>query len=166
MTNSTTLHTNIREDETTRKLVRIWQELLGVGSIGLNENYFELGGDSILAVHLFAEIEKVFNVKLPVASLYETPTIEELAEVLRGEAAVAGWSPLVPIQTAGSRPPFFCMHGAGGNLLIYRDLARHLGPDQPFYGLQSQGLDGGCPPLTTVEAMAALYAKEMRSVQP
>ncbi|MGH9344093.1 MAG: thioesterase domain-containing protein, partial [Terriglobia bacterium] len=166
MTNSITLHTNIREDETTRKLVRIWRELLGVESVSLNDNYFELGGDSILAVQLFAEIEKVFKVKLPVASLYETPTIEQLADVLRGGAAVAGWSSLVPIQPAGSRPPFFCMHGAGGNVLIYRDLSRSLGPDQPFYGLQSQGLDGSCPPLTTVEAMATLYAKEMRSVQP
>ncbi|MGH9395914.1 MAG: thioesterase domain-containing protein [Terriglobia bacterium] len=166
MTSSTTLHIDVREDETTRKLVRLWQDLLGVGSIGLNENYFELGGDSILAVHLFAEIEKVFKVKLPVASLYETPTIEELAQVLRGEAAVAGWSSLVAIQPAGSRLPFFCMHGAGGNVLIYRDLARHLGPDQPFYGLQSQGLDGSCPPLTTVEEMAAVYVKEIRSVQP
>jgi thioesterase domain-containing protein len=78
----------------------------------------------------------------------------------------SGWSPIVAIQPNGSRPPFFCIHGAGGNVLIYRDLSLHLGPDQPFYGLQSQGLDGSCTPLTRIEDMAALYAKEIRRLQP
>src|ERR1700683_3827559 len=127
------------EDDTTRQLTRIWQEVLGVGSIGLDQNYFDLGGDSSLAVHLFAQIERVFNVKLPLATLFEAPTIEELAKILRLEASPSGWSPLVAIQPAGSRPIFFCMHGAGGNILIYRDLARRLGTDQPFYGLQALG---------------------------
>jgi thioesterase domain-containing protein len=115
---------------------------------------------------MFAEIEKIFQVKLPLATLYETPTVEELARVIRGEAASSGWSPLVAIQPEGSRPPLFCFHGAGGNVLIYRDLARRLGLGQPFYGLQSQGLDGSLPPLSTVEEMASLYVKELRKVQP
>jgi phthiocerol/phenolphthiocerol synthesis type-I polyketide synthase E len=76
------------------------------------------------------------------------------------------WSSLTPIRTGGSRPALFCMHGAGGTVLMYRDLARHLGDDQPFYGLQSQGLDGSCPPLTDIEEMAAVYVKEIRRVQP
>ena len=76
------------------------------------------------------------------------------------------WSALTPIKAGGSKPPLFCMHGAGGTVLMYRDLARHLGDDQPFYGLQSQGLDGSCPPLTDIEEMAAVYVKEIRRVQP
>jgi phthiocerol/phenolphthiocerol synthesis type-I polyketide synthase E len=76
------------------------------------------------------------------------------------------WSSLTPIRTGGSRPALFCMHGAGGTVLMYRDLARHLGDDQPFYGLQSQGLDGSCSPLTDIEEMAAVYVKEIRRVQP
>lgn len=76
------------------------------------------------------------------------------------------WSPLTPIRTGGSKPPLFCMHGAGGTVLMYRDLSRLLGDDQPFYGLQSQGLDGSCPPLTNIEEMAAGYVKEIRRVQP
>jgi phthiocerol/phenolphthiocerol synthesis type-I polyketide synthase E len=72
----------------------------------------------------------------------------------------------VAVQPNGSRPPFFCMHGAGGNVLIYRELSNLLGNDQPFYGLQSQGLDGQAPPLTKIEDMAALYVKEIRRVQP
>ena len=98
----------VDENDTARQLVRIWQELLGIGSIGLNENYFDLGGDSILAIHLFTEIDKVFKVTLPVATLYDAPTVEELARIIRGEAGASGWSPLVAIQSAGSRPPFFC----------------------------------------------------------
>ena len=103
------------------------KKLLGVESIGLDQNYFDLGGDSVLAVHLFAQIEKVFDVKLPLATLFEAPTIQELAGILRSEASTSGWSPLVAIQPSGSRPPFFCIHGAGGNVLIYRELSQNLG---------------------------------------
>ena len=155
-------------DDTTRVLTEIWQRLLGVVHIEPNQNYFDLGGDSSLAVHLFAEIEKVFKVKLPLATLFEAQTVGELAEVIRrhAPAPASGWSPLVTIQPGGSRPPFFCIHGAGGEVLIYRDLALNLGPDQPFYGLQAQGLDGSCPPLTLIEDMAALYVKEVKRIQP
>jgi phthiocerol/phenolphthiocerol synthesis type-I polyketide synthase E len=156
----------IPTDEITRQLTRIWQELLGIDSIGVDQNYFDLGGDSSLAVHLFLQIERVFKVKLPLATLFDAPTINELAQVLRSEAAPSGWSPLVAIRAAGSRPPFFCVHGAGGNVLIYRDLARRLGADQPFYGLQCPGLDGSCAPLTRIEDMAARYVKEIRKTQP
>jgi len=151
--------------ETADQLTRIWQQILGVDPIGPDQNYFDLGGDSSLAVQMFAQIEKTFKIKLPLATLYEAPTIEELSKILRGETVVSGWSPLVAIQVAGSRPPFFCMHGAGGTVLMYRDLSQHLGDDQPFYGLQSQGLDGTSSPLTTVEEMAALYVTEIRRVQ-
>src|SRR3984893_544508 len=157
---------SIIEDDTARQLGLIWQELLGVDSVGLDQNYFDLGGDSVLAVHLFAQIEKTFRVKLPLATLFDAPTIQELAGILRSEAPSKGWSPLVAIQDSGSRPPFFCVHGAGGNVLIYRELSQHLGPDQPFYGLQSQGLDGASPPLTRIEDMAALYLTGIRSEQP
>jgi phthiocerol/phenolphthiocerol synthesis type-I polyketide synthase E len=151
--------------ETADQLARIWQEILGIDSVSPDQNYFDLGGDSSLAVQMFAEIEKIFKIKLPLATLYDAPTIEELSKILRGEATAAGWSPLVAIQVAGSRPPFFCMHGAGGTVLMYRDLSRRLGDDQPFYGLQAQGLDGTSSPLTTVEEMAALYVTEIRRVQ-
>ena len=165
MTDSSAAQIIGSEDATERQLARIWQDLLGIASIGPDENYFDLGGDSSLAVHMFAQVEKQFRVKLPLATLYDAPTIGELACILRCEAPAAGWSPLVAIQPAGSRPPFFCFHGAGGNVLIYRQLSAHLGSDQPLYGLQCQGLDGSCSPLTRIEDMAALYVKEIRRVQ-
>jgi thioesterase domain-containing protein/acyl carrier protein len=153
-------------DDTARKLSRIWQEQLGLDAITPDQNFFDLGGDSSLAVRIFSQIEMVFGVKLPLATLYEAPTIEELAQILRGEVSASGWSPLVAIQPSGSRPHFFCLHGAGGTVLMYRELSQHLGDDQPFYGLQSQGLDGTSPPLTKVEDMAAIYVKEIRKAQP
>ena len=153
------------QDDTTEQLTRIWQDLLGIPSITPDQNYFDLGGDSPLAVQLFARIEKTFHVKLPLATLFEAPTIEGLAQILRREAPSSAWSSLVPIQPHGARPPFFCFHGAGGNILIYRDLSLRLGSDQPVYGLQSPGLDGSCPALTRIEDMAALYVKEIRRVQ-
>jgi thioesterase domain-containing protein/non-ribosomal peptide synthetase component F len=151
---------------TEKKLQRIWESLLGTNPIGVNQNYFDLGGTSILAVRLFAQISKEFQRKLPLSVLFEAPTIAQLAKVLQGEGTSSDWSPLVAIQPNGSRPPFFCIHGGGGNVLIYRDLSRHLGSDQPLYGLQAQGLDGERPCLTTIEAMASLYVTEIRRLQP
>ena len=152
-------------DHIISELTRFWKELLGVESVGTDENYFDLGGDSILAVHLFAEISHVFDVKLPVATLYESPTIETLARKILEGTPKSQWSSLVPIQPNGSRPPLFFMHGAGGNVLIYRGLALRLGVEQPVYGLQSQGLDGESPLLSSVEDMAAAYIREIRSIQ-
>src|SRR5271166_1957041 len=153
-------------DDTAQQLARIWQEQLGVDVVSNDQNFFDLGGDSSLAVRMFSQIEKVFGIKLPLATLYEAPTIEELARVLRDGISASGWSPLVAIQPTGFRPPFFCIHGAGGTVLMYRELSQHLGDDQPFYGLQAQGLDGSCPPLTRVEEMAEVYVKEIRKAQP
>jgi phthiocerol/phenolphthiocerol synthesis type-I polyketide synthase E len=153
-------------DETTQRLTAMWRELLGLDSVGPDDNYFDLGGDSALAVHLFARIEKEFGVKLPLATLFEAQTVTELTEVLRSKAQPAGWSPLVAVQSNGSRAKFFCVHGAGGNVFIYRDLAKLLGPDQPFYGLQSRGLDGKEELQQSVLDMARVYVEAVQRVQP
>ncbi|HVS80635.1 MAG TPA: amino acid adenylation domain-containing protein [Pyrinomonadaceae bacterium] len=153
-------------DELELKLKRIWERVLGIDSIGVNDNFFELGGHSLLAVRLFAQIEESFSRNLPLATLFQAPTVKQLARVLREEGWPAPWSSLVMIQGGDKRPPFFCVHAAGGNVLEYRDLARLLGPDQPFYGLQAKGLDGKQEPHTTIKEMAAHYIEEMRDVQP
>ena len=153
-------------DELELKLTRIWETVLGVSSIGVHDNFFDLGGHSLLAVRLFARIERSFGRNLPLATLFQAPTVKQLARVLREESWPAPWSSLVMIQGEGARQPFFCVHAAGGNVLEYHDLARLLGPDQPFYGLQAKGLDGKEEPHTTIKEMAAYYTKEMREVQP
>jgi non-ribosomal peptide synthetase component F/thioesterase domain-containing protein len=154
------------QNDTERQLKQIWGELLGIRSIGVHQNYFELGGNSILAVRLFHQIENVFKVKLPLSTLLEAPTIRQFARILQNEGSAPTWSPVVPIQPGGPRPPFFCVHAAGGNVLLYRALSRHLGDSQPFYGLQFPGLDGEQPLLTRIEDMATLYVEEIRTLQP
>jgi amino acid adenylation domain-containing protein len=153
-------------DELELKLARLWEKVLGIDAISVNDNFFELGGHSLLAVRLFAQIEKLFGKNLPLATLFQAPTVEQLARALRDEGWRAAWSSLVMIQPGEQRPPFFCVHAAGGNVLEYRDLARALGPDQPFYGLQAKGLDGEQEPHATIKEMAAHYIAEMRDVQP
>ncbi|WP_424102914.1 alpha/beta fold hydrolase [Moorena producens] len=153
-------------DDLERQLTKIWENVLGIKSISVTDNFYDLGGDSLLAVRLFAEIEKVFHKKLPLASLLMAPTVAQLANQLRQDQGAAPWSSVVPIQPNGSKPPLFCIHGAGGNILSFRDLARYLGSEQPFYGLQSLGLDGKQTPLSTVEDMARCYLQEIRTIQP
>jgi amino acid adenylation domain-containing protein len=148
------------------QLAALWANVLQLKSIGIRDNFFELGGNSLLAARLFAQIENRFGKHLPLSTLFRFPTIEQLANSLHDSDTSKPWSSLVAIQPEGSRPPLFCVHAAGANVLIYRPLSRHLGNDQPVYALQAQGLDGRTSPLTTVEDMAALYIEEMRAVQP
>ncbi|HWP55862.1 MAG TPA: amino acid adenylation domain-containing protein [Pyrinomonadaceae bacterium] len=150
---------------TERALAEVWQDVLSLDRIDIHENFFELGGHSLMAVRLFAEMEKRFGRRLPLATLFQAPTIAQLAALLKDDSTPQ-WSSLVPIQPLGSRPPFFCVHAVGGNVLEYYDLARHLGSDQPFYAFQSRGLDGAQTPHTRIEDMAAHYVKELREFQP
>ncbi len=148
------------------RLTKIWEKVLGIQPMSIKNNFFDMGGHSLLAVRLFAEIEKTFGKNLPLVTLLQAPTIEELANILRQPEWVKPWSSLVPIQPNGSKPPFFLVHAVGGNILSYCDLARHLGLNQPVYGLQAQGLDGKTAPHTRIEDMAAQYIKEIRTIQP
>ncbi|NTU79349.1 MAG: SDR family oxidoreductase [Chloroflexales bacterium] len=150
------------------RLAAIWREQLGVGQVGVHDTFFDLGGSSLIAVRMFAQIEREFGKKLALATLFDAQTIAQIAELLGDEPTQreSAWSSLVPIQPGGTRPPLFCVHAAGGNVLLFRDLARHLGPDQPVYGLQAQGLDGQLPVLTSIEAMAERYVAEILRMRP
>ena len=152
-------------DAVEQKLAGIWEELLGKKPVGIRDNFFELGGHSLIAVRLMRRIEQAFDRKLPLAALFEAPTVEQLAEIVRRDSWSPSFSLAVPIQPQGHRPPFFCVHGLGGAVLRFKDLARHMAPDQPFYGIQPQGIDGGASLLRSVEEMASRYITEMRNVQ-
>ncbi|AEI67145.1 non-ribosomal peptide synthetase [Corallococcus macrosporus] len=144
-------------------LAGIWEELLGTGPIGVHADFFELGGHSLLAMRMVSRIRERLGRGLPVVSLFQAGTLEALAARLR--EAPGHLSPLVPIQQGGAQPPVFCVHPVSGNVLPYLELARRLGPDQPFYAFQSPGLEGEQAPLETVEAMAATYLEALRGVQ-
>ena len=146
------------------QLVRIFEELLGLSPLGAKSNFFELGGHSLLAVQLVRRIEKATGSTLPMAALFEEPTVEHLAHVLRREPRP--WSPLVPLGRGEGKRSFFCVHPVGGSVLCYAELARALGPDQPFHGLQAPGLDGEQPPLDTIQALAEVHVAAVRAVQP
>jgi amino acid adenylation domain-containing protein len=150
---------------TEAKLLSIWEELLKRHPISVKDNFFEMGGHSLLAVHMFSRIKQEFDVNLPLATLFREATIEHLAQVIQDETGPGTWTSLVEIESQGNHPPFFCVHGLTGDILWFRNLAHCLAPDYPFYGLQSRGLDGIQSPLESIEDMAAHYIEEIRLLQ-
>jgi thioesterase domain-containing protein len=134
--------------------------------VGRRDSFFDVGGHSFLAVRLLAEIEREFGLRLPLSFLVHSPTVAALATALRDGAPPLSWQSVVPLQPFGSQPPFFVVHGIGGGVLCFRDLARHLGPDQPLFGLQAVTLGGAEREYDRIEEMAAHYVRELRSVQP
>ncbi|MDF2681852.1 MAG: non-ribosomal peptide synthetase [Brevibacillus sp.] len=147
------------------KLVQIWETLLEVKPIGVTDNFFLLGGNSLLAMRMFSYIEKTFQKRLSVSSVFQEDTIEKLARLLSSNEEHAELSKsLVPIQPLGTKAPLFCIHGGGGEVLIYGDFAQKMGKGQPLYGLRYAG--SGDQTQVTVEAIASKYIQEMREVQP
>jgi len=147
------------------KLAQIWSDLLGINPIGVTNNFFELGGHSLLAVRLMSHIQQQFHKKLSLATLFQNSTIEQIAHLLRLETNSLDWSVLVPIKSQGNKPPLFCIHPSGGNVLCYQDLAYQLDLDRPVYGLQSFGLNPEKQPHTSIEQMASYYIQAIQTVQ-
>ncbi len=145
------------------KLQAIWAETLGVPSVGLHDDFFLLGGDSLQAVQLVLAVEETLGHALAPSALIESGTVAAMAAKIEAGAPAAC---IVPLCASGARPPFFCVHGHSGQVLHMRSLAHHLGKEQPFYAIQSAGLDGKSPPLARIEDMAAHYIAEMSRYQP
>jgi acyl transferase domain-containing protein/thioesterase domain-containing protein/acyl carrier protein len=173
------------DNDIERRLAGFWQELLGVDQIGVEDSFFDLGGHSLIAVRLFAQIRKTYNVDFPISVLFEAPTIRKCAELIaargvptEGEAAAASedapatparrFTHLVPMHSGegGSKTPFFLVAGMFGNVLNLRHLAHLIGSDRPFYGLQARGLYGDEEPHRDLREAARDYIAEMRQVQP
>lgn len=152
-------------DQLEQAIARIWEELLGVRNVGPEETFFDVGGTSLTGARMFALFTERFGRRLPVSTLVNASTIPALAEVLREDESET--SCLIEIQTGDAgRPPLFLIHPEGGNILMYRDLAQHLGPEWTVYGIQSEGLDGVTQPNDDIQAMADRYLTEIRTVQP
>lgn len=151
--------------EAAARLAPLWREVLHLDRVGLDDDYFDLGGDSALAVELFARIEREFGRKLPLATLFDAPTVGRLAEVLAQGSPAAG-SCLVAIQPAGRSRPLFLIHDGTGEVLCYRTLARRLGTERPVYGFQWASRAAGEAGALTVEALATRYVQELQRAQP
>lgn len=147
--------------ETERQLVEIWSRALKVDNVGIHDDFFELGGHSLLAVRIFTQINERFGVRLPLASMFDAPTIAEMATMLTSKSSAAQ-SAAVALQPNGDRRPFFCVHGIGGEVMYFRQFAAAIRDDQPFYAFQRTLGDGDRP---TVESLAARYIQAMREVQ-
>jgi amino acid adenylation domain-containing protein len=152
--------------DTEKALAAIYAELLKVDRIGIHDDFFDLGGHSLMAIKAVSKISDVFGIDLPLATLLEAPTIAALSKILRKEDWVPSWSSLVPIRQGGSKPILYLMHAHGGNVLEYHTLANRLEPDQPVYAFQAEGLDGHIAKDPTLEEMASHYVDELRSFQP
>ncbi|MDO9526791.1 MAG: SDR family NAD(P)-dependent oxidoreductase [Gemmobacter sp.] len=162
-----------------RTLVGFWQDLLGVGQVGVQDSFFDLGGHSLIAVRLFAMIRKTYAIDFPISVLFEAPTIAACATLIESrigpqdaadtpKAPARRFTHLVPMHLGegGAKTPFFLVAGMFGNVLNLRHLAQLIGADRPFFGLQARGLYGDQTPHQTFPEAAAAYIAEMKQVQP
>ncbi|MEX0582113.1 MAG: SDR family NAD(P)-dependent oxidoreductase, partial [Sneathiella sp.] len=167
------------------KIAEFWSDLLGVGQPEPDADFFDLGGHSLAAVRLFAKIRKEYATDLPLATLFQAPTLRSLSDVVFAKgnlvvttstataqndgvvAADGEWSPLVRIKTGDpSVKPLYLVHGAGGNVLNFRSLSGYLDAKLPFYALRALGSDGGTEIHETIEEMAARYVEAVLKHQP
>jgi thioesterase domain-containing protein/acyl carrier protein len=148
-------------------LSRLWAEALGLAAVGIDDDFFLLGGDSTSLLSLTTRIHAESGVKLPLHSVFETPTVREMALLLNaGDPAEPTGRCLVALSRVGSATPLFCIHGAGGNIPIFGPLSRALSPERPCYGLQAVGLSRKIEPDRSASAMADRYAAEIKLVWP
>ncbi len=151
-------------------ICRIFGELLNQDPVGLDDNFFQIGGNSLIAMQFIARLRQETGIDMPLRELFERSTPAALAQsaklVAAHEAAVHTYNPLFPIHTAGSRPPLFCIHPVGGLGSVYKNLADALGPDQPLWSFQASGLEGNETLHDSIPSMAHAYIAAMKTVQP
>ena len=151
---------------TEKELAKIWSSLLNIKKIGVDDDFFDIGGHSMIAVALVVKIEKEMGIRIPLATLFERSTISLMAELIDNGPESVKWRSLVPIRPEGRKKPLFLVHGMGLNVLLYTTVVNYLDPDQPVYGLQAKGLNGIDEPLDSIEGIAAYYISEIMTVDP
>ena len=146
-------------------LCKLYEELTGVEQVGIEDSFFNIGGHSLLAMRLITRLRQDLGVQLPMRVLFEHPSVLALSTYLAGNNPT-GYTPLFKLRAEGSQTPLFCVHPAGGNGAVYKNLADELGPDQPVWAFQARGLEEGEIPHTSIVEMASAYVTAMKSIQP
>lgn len=154
--------------QTQMVVTKIWQDVLGVTEIDLEQDFVSLGGRSFAAMRILSRIEAEFGKRIPLVDFVRSPTIPALAQMVDGETETGTnhWSSLVPIQTTGTKPPIIFLHVAGSHVVFLRPLSKRLGADQPLFAFQPVGLEGERAPMTSFEEIAQHYVDELLQVQP
>lgn len=148
------------------QMTALWQQVFGIDNIGIHDNFFDLGGHSLKAAQLFYLIEQVYGRQLPLATLFQAPTIATLTSLLAQEQSPSPWRSLVTIHPDNSSPPVFLIPGIGGDVLWFAQLARLLSRAYSVYGFQARGFDGITKPFDSVTEMADQFISEMRARFP
>jgi len=148
------------------KLVEIWGDLLDYSPVGINDEFFEQGGHSLLALRLIAKIEEEINISVPFPALIKNPTIRKLANLINDKVALDSWSHMVALQPKGEKPPFYCVPPSAVTSVIFADLVKYWDTDRPFLAMEHMGLDGETSPHTSIPEMARYNLNTIRSIQP
>ena len=146
-------------------LTPIWERVLQQASVGVHDNFFDLGGDSTRALELFTEIARVTGREIPPVMIYQSPTISQLAVAL-DQPSLPRFAPLVALKAGTENPPLFITHGMGGNVMDFFQVVKHMRTDRAIYGMQAKGLDGVEEPFERIEDMAQFFLDAIRKVQP
>ena len=149
----------------TEILTPLWERVLQRSSVGPEDNFFDLGGDSLLAVQLFSEIEKVCGRQMEPVTIYCAPTIASLAAILENPAAPR-FPPLLQLKTGEEGPPIFLAHGLAGTAMDFFQLVKFIRTRQPIYGMQARGTDGLDEPFDRIEDLAQYQLDAVRQLQP
>jgi thioesterase domain-containing protein len=146
-------------------LVPIWQRVLQLSSVGVDDNFFDVGGDSALALALFNEIAEASGRELPAVMIYDAPTISALAALLE-QPTTPRVPPLVQLKAGSAEPPVFITHGLGGSVMDFFQVVKHIHTPHAIYGMQAKGIDGVEEPSDRVEDMARYSLEAVRELQP
>ena len=153
-------------NETEEYILSLWKKILKVEKMGIDDDFFDMGGHSLKAVQLMAEIKREKEISIPLASLILNSTVRTFAPLLTSNKKDSFWQCLVPIRSKGTKTPLFLIHGAGLNILLYQSLTHHLKEDRPIYAFQAKGLDGSRELSNNIEEMADDYIEEIKKIQP
>jgi len=149
-----------------RKLADIWAKHLGVEQVGINDDFFEIGGHSLMAIRIVAEIESTLSKEIPLSTLFQATTIITLAKFIQDDLKPLKWGHLVPIKPDGLKPPVFCVPPAASTGMRFEKLSKYLKQDQPLYGFDYPGMDGKSEPVYRIPDLAKIFVQEILKIQP